>query len=334
MKKSSQDLLRQIKSNYQEPFFIGYNMLVESLKHKDIKNGLSKSLGFAQIYLDSDDITIFKKDGNSQYQELKKSNLSTNNDSNIRDYINSRDISNIIYCKEYYFENNKIKNISILPITEDKEYIIVIVNSKKIDSKEYNVFLSILKDTFELLISKMNSYIEMKEQTEIDALTGLKNRQSYNKDIEQINKSNEKVTFTILDLFRLKYINDNINHFTGDCYIKKTADILKKFFPSTITKNGESVKTGDEVYRIGGDEFIIISKNKSSNQIEAIMEYVILKIEEMELDTSSDIIKGINYGTVSRSNGESIDELYKKADKSLSEDKQKTYTKYGLNRRR
>ena len=46
----------------------------------------------------------------------------------------------------------------------------------------------------------------MKDQTEVDALTGLKNRQSYNKDIELINKSNEKVTFTILDLFRLKII--------------------------------------------------------------------------------------------------------------------------------
>ena len=38
MKKSSQDLLRQIKSNYQEPFFIGYNMLIESLKHKDYQS--------------------------------------------------------------------------------------------------------------------------------------------------------------------------------------------------------------------------------------------------------------------------------------------------------
>ena len=290
-------------------------------------------MGFAQLYLDSDDVIIFKKNSN-QYQELKKSNLSNSNDSSVKNYINNKDINNIIYCKEYYFEDNEIKNLSILPITDDKEYIIAIVNSKKIDSKDYNVFLSILKDTFELLISKMNNYDAMKEQTEIDALTGLKNRQSYNKDIEQINKSNEKVTFTILDLFRLKYINDNINHFTGDCYIKKTAEILKKFFPSTITKDGESVTTGDEVYRIGGDEFIIISKSKSSNQIEAIMEYVMLQIEEMELDTGSDIIKGINYGTVTRNNGEPMEELYKMADKGLSEDKQKTYVKYGLNRRR
>ena len=332
--QKQEELLSQIKDKYNQPFFIGYNMLTESLKHKDIKNGLSKSLGLAQIFLDSDNVIIYKKSHNDKYQDFKKSSLSKDNDINVRDYINNRDIRNIIYCKEYYFENNEINNMSILPITDDKEYIIVIVNSKKIDSKDYNIFLSILKDTFELLISKMNNYNEMKEQTEVDALTGLKNRQSYNKDIELINKSNEKVTFTILDLFRLKYINDNINHFTGDCYIKKTAEILKKFFPPTIKINGELIKTGDEVYRIGGDEFIIISRSKSDRQIEVIMEYVMLQIEEMDLDISSDIIKGINYGTVTRNNGETTDELYKKADKELSEDKQKAYIRYGLNRRR
>lgn len=332
--QKQEELLSQIKDKYNQPFFIGYNMLTESLKHKDIKNGLSKSLGMAQIFLDSDNVIIYKKSHNDKYQDFKNSSLSKDNDISIRDYINNRDIRNIIYCKEYYFENNKINNMSILPITSDKEYILVIVNSKKIDSKDYNIFLSILKDTFELLIGKMNNYNEMKEQTEIDALTGLKNRQSYNKDIELINKGNEKVTFTILDLFRLKYINDNINHFTGDCYIKKTAEILKKFFPPTIKINGELIKTGDEVYRIGGDEFIIISRSKSDRQIEVIMEYVMLQIEEMDLDISSDIIKGINYGTVTRNNGETTDELYKKADKELSEDKQKAYIRYGLNRRR
>ena len=137
----------------------------------------------------------------------------------------------------------------------------------------------------------MNNYNEMKEQTEIDALTGLKNRQSYNKDIEQINKSNEKVAFTILDLFRLKYINDNINHFTGDCYIKKSADILKGFFPSTITENGEEKKTGDDVYRVGGDEFIIISKNKTENRVESILGFMLYYIENMDLNIDGEIIK-------------------------------------------
>ena len=64
------------------------------------------------------------------------------------------------------------------------------------------------------------------------------------------------------------------------------------------------------------------------------MKYVMLQIEEMDLDVSSDIIKGINYGTVTRNNGETTDELYKKADKELSDDKQKAYIRYGLNRRR
>lgn len=45
--QKQEELLSQIKDKYNQPFFIGYNMLTESLKHKDIKNGLSKSLGLA-----------------------------------------------------------------------------------------------------------------------------------------------------------------------------------------------------------------------------------------------------------------------------------------------
>ena len=154
----------------------------------------------------------------------------------------------------------------------------------------------------------------MKEQSEVDALTGLKNRLSYNEDIKTINY-NEQLTFTILDLFRLKYINDNIDHFTGDCYIKISAEILKEFFPSTTIENGEIKNTGDDVYRVGGDEFIIISKNKTENQVENILEYLLQYIENMDLNIDSGIIKGINYGIVSREDNESIDELYRKADK-------------------
>lgn len=96
-------------------------MLTESLKHKNIKNSLSKSLGLAQIFLGSNNVIIYKKSHNDKYQDFKKSSLSKDNDISIRDYINNRDIRNIIYCKEYYFESNKINNMSILPITSDKE---------------------------------------------------------------------------------------------------------------------------------------------------------------------------------------------------------------------
>lgn len=335
MKKTSDELIKIVENNYGQPFFIGYNMLIESLKHKNIINGLSDSLSLAQLYLESDDVLIYIKDSNNKYKILKNSRISKNmNENDIYDNIvNEINVDEIKYYKEYCFYDGKIDSISIVPIKSDKSQIIVIPNSKKEKNQEYNKFISILKDTFETLIDKISNYNHMKEQTEIDALTGLKNRQAYNSDISKI-KENEKITFTILDLFRLKYINDNINHYTGDCYIRKTAEILREFFPKTLNINGIEIQTGDEIYRVGGDEFIIISKNKSENLIEIIMEYVTLKIEEMKLNVGSDVVKGINYGTVSRRGNESIEQLYKEADKKMSNDKQETYKKYGLNRRR
>ena len=334
MKKTSEEIVNQAKLNYTQPFFIGYNMLIESLKHNNIKNGLSDSLELAQIYLECDDIILYNQDDNNNYKLLDNSPISDINDENIDEFINTKNIGKINYYRKYYLDNEKIKNISLIPLTKDKSYVIAIVNSNKENDSEYNRFISILKETFTILISKMNSFNDMKEQTEIDALTGLKNRQAYNKDIKTHDENNTPLTFTILDLFRLKYINDNINHFTGDCYIKKTAEILKYYFPEKVNIYGKEEKTGDEIYRIGGDEFIIISTKKTEGQVEAIMEYVTLKTEEMDLNIGSDVIKGINYGTVSREDNDSIETLYKKADRKMSEDKQKIYIKYGLNRRK
>lgn len=335
MEKTSEELLKKIESNYQEPFFIGYSMLVESLKHKNIINGLTRSLSLAQIYLKSDDVAIYKKGPDNSFSVFKSSHISSNIEyPELEYFINSRNIDEIKYYKEYEIDSDEIKRLSILPISKNKDYSLVIINADKKDNKSYNKFIQILKETFDVLIDKMNSFNIMKEQSEIDALTGLRNRLAYNKDIDTI-KDYEPITFTIIDLFRLKYINDNIDHFTGDCYIKKTADILKGFFPST-TKNDEKEKqTGDEVYRVGGDEFIIISKRKTGKQVENILEYIKqYYIEDMDLNIDGEVIKGINYGIVSREDNESIDELYRKADRKMSDDKKKTYKKYGIDRRK
>lgn len=334
MEKTPDEILKKIKSNYQEPFYIGYNMLVESLKHKNIINGLPNSLSLAQIYLESDDVAIYKKGSDNNFSVFKNSYFSSNEkDTELDVFVNSRNMEEIGYYKEYEINKRGLKRISIIPISKDKDHTLVIVNANKEDEKAYNSFIPILRETFDILIDKMNSYNDMKEQSEIDALTGLKNRLAYNKDIEAI-KDDEQITFTILDLFRLKYINDNIDHFTGDCYIKKSADILKEFFPSSIIINGEKKSTGDEVYRVGGDEFIIISKNKSESCVKSILEFILQYIENIDLKIDGEVIKGINYGIASRDDNESIDELYRKADKKMSEDKKKTYKKYGLDRRR
>lgn len=77
-----------------------------------------------------------------------------------------------------------------------------------------------------------------------DALTGLGNRNKYIQFLHKMEEGHPKsVGIVFLDINGLKEANDKYGHDYGDQLIVKTADILNTVF-------------NDNVFRIGGDEFI------------------------------------------------------------------------------
>ena len=87
------------------------------------------------------------------------------------------------------------------------------------------------------------------EMSHTDALTGLGNRNSMIQRTNQLVQSAAKTPFGVvnLDMNGLKTVNDYQGHDAGDALLIQAADLLKRYF-----------RDGD-LYRIGGDEFIIIS---------------------------------------------------------------------------
>ena len=90
-----------------------------------------------------------------------------------------------------------------------------------------------------------------------DALTGLKNRAALSNIILALNKDAQDFCLISLDLNGLKEINDSKGHDAGDRLLKEFAEVLNHIF-------GE---IGD-IIRIGGDEFIIILKNITSDTVD------------------------------------------------------------------
>lgn len=98
-----------------------------------------------------------------------------------------------------------------------------------------------------------------------DALTGVKNVAAYNEmivDVERRMRSGEKLDFAIIvaDINMLKLTNDLFGHETGNQLIIKVAKII-----CTVFKHSP-------VFRIGGDEFVVLLENGDLENVDSLIE--------------------------------------------------------------
>ncbi len=98
-----------------------------------------------------------------------------------------------------------------------------------------------------------------------DELTGVKNKQAYADAEDEMNRQIEKGELTdfavaVFDLNGLKKINDTLGHQAGDEFIKRGCDSICRFFKHS------------PVYRVGGDEFVVIAQGYDFLNIDVIMD--------------------------------------------------------------
>lgn len=124
------------------------------------------------------------------------------------------------------------------------------------------------------LQSKVRSYISrMKSQAFSDAMTGVGNRTAFTELVDEINRkiSDGTADFAaaVFDINGLKHINDDIGHDAGDKIIIDAASALKEIFGR------------ERLYRIGGDEFMVILDNATSDEMESMFERLDHVIEDI-----------------------------------------------------
>ena len=107
-----------------------------------------------------------------------------------------------------------------------------------------------------IAVSTMVYYLYLYiEKIQIDTLTGLFNRETYYHDVQKMEKSIDGVIQ--FDMNGLKYINDNFGHIEGDKAIATIAKVVVK----------SASKRSMYVYRLGGDEYIILANNCQEKDI-------------------------------------------------------------------
>jgi diguanylate cyclase (GGDEF)-like protein len=142
-----------------------------------------------------------------------------------------------------------------------------------------------------------------------DELTGLKNRSKMNNEIENaINDSKElntKLALLFIDLNDFKVLNDTLGHDAGDVILKETAVRLKT-----------AVRSDDSVFRIGGDEFIVLIKNiKTVDEVEGIAAKILKAIESPVVIQGQQTKISISFGVaISPDDSENSIEIVKFSD--------------------
>ena len=102
-----------------------------------------------------------------------------------------------------------------------------------------------------------------------DKLTGLKNRAYMEKILSELNKNEEENYYIIMgDLNGLKITNDALGHAEGDKLMIIVSNILK-----------ENCDSDDVISRWGGDEFVILVKNKGEVYVSDLIDKIKGKCE-------------------------------------------------------
>ena len=134
----------------------------------------------------------------------------------------------------------------------------------------------------------------------IDTLTHLFNRQSNYHDIEEYG---DKITAVVsVDMNGLKYLNDNFGHEAGDKALAEVSRILS-----------DSRGMNGTVYRVGGDEFIILYFGGSGSEPLKAIENM---RENMEKTSHS-----CAYGYAEHMPGTTVDDAIRDADAKMYENK-------------
>lgn len=166
-------------------------------------------------------------------------------------------------------------------------------------------------------ISSMKKSAEINEKLNIianyDPLTGIMNRNGYHTALDAL--SNGKylsLACIYIDANGLHEINNHLGHQAGDKMLKTLADILLHVFSKC------------DVYRIGGDEFVVLCKNQDKYKI----------LHQIEIAKQSLKKQGyeISVGIEWRNEDMNIKAIVNLAEEAMQQDKKRYYRENGKER--
>ena len=144
-----------------------------------------------------------------------------------------------------------------------------------------------------------------------DSMTGVRNKHAYLAKEAELNakikgKEIDKLAVVVCDINGLKHVNDTQGHAAGDKLIKDASVMISEYF------------THGDVYRIGGDEFVVLMQGKGYDKMQDVIDEFNRKVED-NID-KDEVVVSIGYSSLIEED-EQLHDIFARADSMMYERK-------------
>ena len=225
------------------------------------------------------------------------------------------------YVRKYVYDEDKeqiIRALSLDTVMEklqtQEDYSVFITVRQRDGSLSYKrVIHNYYDDTHQRITTSrldisaiVNRYeakiAEIRQENSIDALTGVYNRNYYEKNIRGASLQG---FVAMLDLDNLKLCNDHFGHSAGDSALKKLAEVIKA-----------ELRSGDKLIRFGGDEFLLLAQDCPDDEFEQLLLHIQTKVSEAAVPGFPGLSLSVSIGGT-RVAGSSSSEAVMRADQMM-----------------
>ncbi len=147
----------------------------------------------------------------------------------------------------------------------------------------------------------------LRRMSEIDDMTQFYNRNKYTSMIKEEYPKMRKIGVIFWDVNGLKKTNDTLGHVEGDKLISAIADSIREFSSDTR-----------KVYRVGGDEFVMIVEKGNEKKLEEIVNNWRAKVEEINKTAKVPLSSAVGYAC---GDGANLNDVINEADENMYNNK-------------
>lgn len=207
-----------------------------------------------------------------------------------------------LYFMFNWIKKNFTKPIEVIATSIKNEEVIDYFTESKNDCE-----LTYISNEYNKLFNKLKDEIQInKDLTYIDALTKIKNRKAYNEklkeDLSLKKRYSTPFCMLILDIDNFKKINDFYGHNIGDKVLIELSKLIQN-----------NIRVNDNLFRIGGEEFVIIFSQTTLENAKIVSEKV-RNIIQRDLNTIENQKITVSIGLSEITFDDNEDTIFKRVD--------------------